>query len=65
MCICVYFESIFVNVHTVYSDVFTEIFNRHDLDGNSGVSRNEFDFFNERTRDTICDDETWKVVNGK
>ena len=49
----------------IYSDVFAEIFNRHDLDGNSGVSRNEFDFFNERTRNTICDDATWKVVNGK
>ena len=49
----------------IYSDVFTEIFNRHDLDGNSAVSHNEFDFFNERTRNAICDDETWKVVNGK
>ena len=42
----------------------TEVFHRMDLDGNNVISRTEFDFFQERTSGEVCDDDTWKVIQG-
>ena len=42
----------------------TEVFHRMDLDGNSVISRTEFDFFQERTSGEVCDDDTWKIIQG-
>ena len=46
------------------SDALTEIFHRHDLDSNGAISRNEFDFFYERIGKELCDDESWKALQG-
>ena len=48
----------------LYSDALTEIFHRHDLDSNGAISRNEFDFFYERIGKELCDDESWKALQG-
>ena len=42
-----------------------EVFQRMDLDGNGFISRTEFDFFQERTSGDICDDDSWKVIQGE
>ena len=48
----------------INSDVLKEIFVRHDLDNNGAISRSEFDFFHEKTNHEICDDSSWKVLQG-
>ena len=58
----------FTNTHTSthchYREALTEVFHRMDLDGNSVISRTEFDFFQERTSGEVCDDDTWKIIQG-
>lgn len=46
-------------------EALEEVFHRMDLDGNGFISRTEFDFFQERTSGEICDDFSWKVIQGK
>ena len=46
------------------SNALKEIFARHDLDGNGTISINEFDLFHERTSKEVCDDDSWKVLEG-
>ena len=45
-------------------EALEEIFHRMDLDSNGFLGRTEFDFFQERTSGEICDDESWKVIQG-
>jgi hypothetical protein len=39
-----------------------EIYNRIDLDSSGGISRAEFDLFQECANDDVGDDDTWQVV---
>ena len=52
------------STHCHYREALTEVFHRMDLDGNNVISRTEFDFFQERTSGEVCDDDTWKVIQG-
>ena len=54
----------FSSTHCHYREALTEVFHRMDLDGNSVISRTEFDFFQERTSGEVCDDDTWKIIQG-
>ena len=49
---------------SIISNALEEIFHRHDLDSNGAISRNEFDFFHERTSKDVCDDDSWKIMQG-
>lgn len=46
------------------SEALKEIFNRHDLDGNGAISRNEIEYYHERTSNEPFDDDHWKVLEG-
>jgi len=63
-CGCVVCECSHPSAHLLCRQTLTEVFHRMDLDGNGAISRTEFDFFQEKTSGEICDDDTWKIMQG-
>ena len=61
MCVC---KCSHPSAHLLCRQTLTEVFHRMDLDGNGAISRTEFDFFQEKTSGEICDDDTWKIMQG-